>query len=41
MITGDIKETARAIASDIGIIDKFQTDRCFTGLEFFSFSEKE
>lgn len=39
MITGDVKETARAIAHDIGIIDKSQTDRCFTGLDFFNLSE--
>jgi len=31
MITGDVKETARAIAHDIGIVDKSQSDRCFTG----------
>ena len=38
MITGDVKETATAIASTIGIVNKNDKDlnqRSFTGKEFF------
>lgn len=42
MITGDIKETAQAIAIDIGIIEKSEVaERSFTGMEFFQFSEEK
>lgn len=40
MITGDIKETAMAIGSEIGIVAKEHLDeRAFTGLEFESLPE--
>ena len=38
MITGDVKETATAIASTIGIVNKHDKDlneRTYTGKEFF------
>ena len=40
MITGDIKETAQAIAEQIGILTREQTkERSFTGQEFFDLPE--
>lgn len=35
MITGDVKETANSIASDIGILERNATEgRSYTGHEF-------
>jgi magnesium-transporting ATPase (P-type) len=39
MITGDVKETANSIASDIGIIKKDSKGRSLTGHEFEALSE--
>lgn len=36
MITGDVKETATAIAKEIGILEGDATRRSFTGKEFFT-----
>ena len=43
MITGDIKQTAKAIGYETGILNKNMNsdDRIFTGMEFQKSSEKE
>lgn len=42
MITGDVKETANSIASDIGIIEKTGYEgRSYTGHEFERLSANE
>lgn len=41
MITGDVKETAESIASQIGIISKGTSTNSFTGKEFFALSSNK
>ena len=41
MITGDIKETAQAIAREVGILGHDSKDKAFTGQEFDSLSQEK